>query len=65
MVAILHPDTATALYYAQVSTDLERKGKIIPENDIWIAAAALECGMPLVTRDAHFQHVTGLQLLHW
>lgn len=64
-VAILHPDSATSLYYAQVSVDLERMGKIIPENDIWIAASALECGMPLVTRDAHFQHVTGLQLLYW
>jgi len=64
-VAILHPDIATALSYAQVSADLERKGKIIPENDIWIAATALECGMPLATRDAHFQQVTGLELLRW
>jgi tRNA(fMet)-specific endonuclease VapC len=64
-VALLHPDTATAVHYAQISVDLERKGTPIPENDIWIAAVALECAMPLATRDAHFNHVTGLQLLRW
>ncbi len=64
-VAVLHPDTATALHYAQISADLERKGTPIPENDIWIAAVALECSMPLATRDAHFGQITGLQLLHW
>lgn len=64
-VAVLHPDTVTALHYAQISADLERKGTLIPENDVWIAAVALECAMPLATRDAHFRQVTGLQLLHW
>ena len=64
-VALLHPDTATALHYAQISANLERKGTFIPENDVWIAAVALEYAMPLATRDAHFQHVDGLQLLNW
>ena len=64
-VALLHPDTATAVQYARISADLERKGTPIPENDVWIAAVALECAMPLATRDAHFNHVTGLQLLRW
>lgn len=64
-VAILHPDTATASHYAQISTELERKGKMIPENDIWIAAIAIECNMPLATRDAHFQNVPNLPTLHW
>jgi tRNA(fMet)-specific endonuclease VapC len=64
-MAVLHPDTATALHYAQISADLEQKGTLIPENDIWIAAIALECTMPLATRDAHFGKVTGLQLLRW
>ena len=64
-VAVLLPDTATALHYARISADLEQKGTPIPENDLWIAAAALECAMPLATRDAHFNKITGLQLLHW
>jgi tRNA(fMet)-specific endonuclease VapC len=64
-VAVLNPDGATALRYAQISADLERKGTPIPENDIWIAAMALECGMPLAARDAHFALVAGLELLAW
>ena len=64
-VAVLEPDTATALRYAQISADLERKGTPIPENDVWIAAVALECAMPLATRDAHFSQIAGLQLLNW
>jgi tRNA(fMet)-specific endonuclease VapC len=64
-VAVLRPDTATAIHYAQISAELERKGTVIPENDIWIAAVALESAMPLATRDAHFQHVSGLQFLRW
>jgi predicted nucleic acid-binding protein len=31
-VAVLYPDTATALYYAQISADLERKGDAHPRK---------------------------------
>lgn len=64
-VAVLSPDAATAIHYAQISADLERKGTPIPENDIWIAAVALECTMPLATRDSHFNQIVGLQILRW
>jgi len=64
-VAVLHPDTATAVYYARIAVDLDAQGAPIPENDIWIAAIALECSMPLATRDAHFARVSGLSLLQW
>jgi tRNA(fMet)-specific endonuclease VapC len=64
-VSTLGLDSATAIKYAQIAFELEKQGTPIPENDIWIAATALECGMPLATRDAHFAHVTGLQVLNW
>jgi tRNA(fMet)-specific endonuclease VapC len=64
-VAVLHPDTATALHYAQIATGLDKKGIPIPENDIWIAAIALECSIPLATRDAHFERIDGLMILKW
>jgi tRNA(fMet)-specific endonuclease VapC len=38
---------------------------MIPENDIWIAAVALECDMPLATLDAHFRRVEGLTVIQW
>lgn len=64
-VALLNPDVDTAMHYARISDNLRRAGKPIPENDIWIAAMAVEYAMPLATRDAHFSHITGLQLLRW
>lgn len=50
----------TAERYAQVVTQLRRKGRPIPTNDIWIAAQALETGSELVSFDRHFESVDGL-----
>ena len=65
IAALLYPDSATAESYAKVAVALEAKGEIIPENDLWITAVALECDMPLATRDAHFQRVDGLTVIQW
>jgi tRNA(fMet)-specific endonuclease VapC len=65
IVAVLHPDGATAEHYARAAVKLEAKGQPIPENDLWIAAVALELEMPLATRDAHFDRVEGLVVLTW
>src|SRR3990167_893503 len=62
IAGLLHPDSATADAYAYISVQLKCKGVPIPENDIWIAAVALECNMPLAIRDAHFRKVDGLEL---
>jgi tRNA(fMet)-specific endonuclease VapC len=62
---LLLPGVATAVRYSEISHALALKGTPIPENDIWIAAAATEFGMPLVTRDAHFKNVAGLEMLAW
>lgn len=65
IAGVLYPDSATAEVYAQVAVQLRAKGRPIPENDVWIAAVALECGLPLATRDEHFGVVDGLELIHW
>jgi tRNA(fMet)-specific endonuclease VapC len=62
---ILMPDRATADVYGEICFALRRKGKPIPENDIWIAALTLQHGRPLLTRDAHFREVEGLNVLGW
>ena len=36
-----------------------------PSNDLWIGALARQHGMRLMTRDAHFRAVRGLQVLVW
>ena len=46
--------------YAAVHRALRARGKPIPTNDLWIAAIALEHGLVLYTRDAHFAQVPGL-----
>jgi predicted nucleic acid-binding protein len=56
------PVTAqTADSYARVYSALRRKGQPILTNDLWIAAAALEQGAALLTRDAHFAYIDGLR----
>jgi tRNA(fMet)-specific endonuclease VapC len=58
-------DEGTAREYGSIKHDLKVKGRPIPENDIWIAAAARQHGLILVSRDAHFGVVNGLQSESW
>lgn len=49
--------------YGREARRLRAKGRLIGANDLWIAATALERGMPLVTRNLEeFARVEGLQL---
>lgn len=65
IVAVLNPDSATAEHYARASVALEARGQPVPENDLWIAAVALELDMPLATLDAHFERIEGLTVIRW
>lgn len=40
---------------------LKEKGTPIPQNDIWIAASALEHGACLLTTDPHFKGIPTLR----
>ncbi len=62
---LLFPGERSAQIYAEVRWSLRRKGRPIPENDLWIAALALEHDIPLLTRDAHFVEVNGLRVVSW
>lgn len=62
---VLPVDAATARIYGEVRERLRSIGRPIPENDLWIAATALQNGIALVTRDAHFEHVDGLKTERW
>ncbi|MEW6210664.1 MAG: type II toxin-antitoxin system VapC family toxin [Acidobacteriota bacterium] len=63
--AVLTIDTATAQEYGRIKNSLRAKGRPIPENDIWIAAIAMQYDLTLVTRDGHFGEVDGLGLENW
>ena len=62
---ILHVDEDTCKHYGLIKAALRRKGKPIPENDIWIAAITLQHNLTLVTRDGHFNEVDGLSIEEW
>lgn len=62
---LLLPDQSTSERYGQVKAELAGIGKLIPDNDIWIAATARRFDLPLVTRDRHFAAVPRLTTLAW
>lgn len=61
--SVLSADARTAEVYAEVRLDLKRRGRPIPENDVWIAALCLQHGAFLATSDSHFNEVAGLRLM--
>lgn len=64
-VILVPSDLETAQFYAEVWNQLANKGKLIPHNDIWIAALAIQHGLKLITNDKHFAHIEGLDHESW
>lgn len=62
---ILVCDVVTAQKYGDIKNKLRLKGRPLPENDVWIAALALQHQLILVTRDAHFQEVENISTIVW
>ncbi|HUI83659.1 MAG TPA: type II toxin-antitoxin system VapC family toxin, partial [Candidatus Binatia bacterium] len=61
-IPVLPCDTETVTHYADIRFGLRKKGKPIPENDIWIAAIARQHGLRLLSRDSHFQQIENLDV---
>ena len=62
---ILCVDALTTIHYAAVRSELKLKGRPIPANDIWIAALARQYRLPILTRDRHFDAVSGFLRINW
>jgi tRNA(fMet)-specific endonuclease VapC len=63
--AISLPETA-AQAYGTIRADLESKGEMIGNNDLWIAAHAIAAGLTLVTNnEKEFRRVRGLKVQNW
>lgn len=62
---LLSIDEDTTIIYGSIKTGLRKKGTPIPENDIWIAAIAIQNDLTLTTRDKHFNEIEGLSLIAW
>ena len=62
---VLTCGTGTGKQYGRIKNLQKLKGLPIPENDIWIAAIALEHDLTLVTRDEHFSNIDELRKVSW
>lgn len=61
--AVLNCDKETAGFYGKIKNGLRKKGRPIPENDIWIAAIAFQYNLTLITRDEHFKEIEDLKMI--
>lgn len=64
-VSVVPATERTAEIYGLLAADLEKSGKRIPQNDIWIAALCVAFGFPLLTTDAHFSRVPKLKVINY
>ncbi len=62
---VLKVDEETTITYGNIKTALRKKGKPIPENDIWIAAIAKRYELVVVTRDKHFKEIESINIKIW
>jgi predicted nucleic acid-binding protein len=51
--------------FSEIKCMLEKAGKAQRDDDLWIAACALDLGATLVTRDFGFQQISGLPIEDW
>ena len=58
-------DVGTARIYGRIRNELQSKGRPIPQNDVWIAAIAVQHNLTLLTRDEHFKLVEHLPQASW
>ncbi len=62
---ILGADAVTAEIYGRIKQELKRVGRAIPDNDLWIAAVAIQYDVVLAARDIHFDWIVGLRVEQW
>ena len=62
---VLSCDIGSAQRYGEIKDELRKKGHPIPENDIWVAALALQHDLTLVSRDEHFDQMQSVRAEAW
>ncbi len=64
--SLIVPDSAIAWRASRICRTLRESGSPIGDHDLWIAATAIEQGLPVVTRNPkHFGRISGLQVLSY
>ena len=61
-IKIIDVTIETSQIFGELKAELSKTGKMMPLNDIWIAAHAIETGSKLITFDVHFKKISGLRI---
>lgn len=64
-VSVLIVDEETADRYATIRVALKKAGTPVAVNDIWIAASAMQHGIPILTSDRDFQKIPQVIVRHF
>src|SRR5437868_13918327 len=56
-VSVLVLDEETSERYATIRVALKKAGTPVAANDLWIAASAMQHGLPILTSDRDFQKI--------
>ncbi|MGH7182856.1 MAG: PIN domain-containing protein [Nitrospiraceae bacterium] len=64
-MSVLAIDDETADLWAIIAAFLERAGTPVAVNDIWIAASAIQHGLPILTSDRDFQNISQVIVRHY
>jgi tRNA(fMet)-specific endonuclease VapC len=66
LIPALPIPTDAGKYYGEIRSKLEQKGKLIGNNDLWIAAHALAMDLILVTNnEKEFSRISQLSVENW
>lgn len=58
-------DEETSERYATIRVALKKAGIPVTANDIWIAASAMQHGLPILTSDRDFQNISQVIVRHF
>lgn len=64
-VSVLIVDEETSERYATIRVALKKAGTPVAANDLWIAASAMQHGLPILTSDRDFQNISQVIVRHF
>ncbi|MEO8047118.1 MAG: type II toxin-antitoxin system VapC family toxin [Nitrospirota bacterium] len=64
-VSVLVVDEETSERYATIRVVLKKAGTPVAANDLWIAASAMQHGLPILTSDRDFQKIPQVIVHHF
>lgn len=64
-VEVVTIDHEVAQVYGAVRLELKKAGTPIPVNDTWIAAIARHRRLAVISKDGHFDAVSGIERVSW